>query len=88
LTGVNSQVFSTVSVLFKLSLILFQAGTIVHELTHFTVNGGTWDWAYGVVACRTLAIATRHLAVNNADPFEYFAEVMGCDYSRPPCYEI
>ena len=38
-----------------------------------------WDWAYGVVSCRTLAIAARHLAVNNADSFEYFAELMTYD---------
>jgi len=54
-----------------------QAGTIVHELTHFLDNGGTWDWAYGVVACRSLAVVPRHLAVDNADTFEYFAEFMG-----------
>ena len=81
LTGINSQVPFTVFVFSKSHS--FQAGTIVHELTHFQVNGGTWDWAYGVVACRTLAIAARHLAVNNADSFEYFAELMGCDIRIP-----
>ncbi|KAF8723459.1 hypothetical protein AX14_009243 [Amanita brunnescens Koide BX004] len=54
-----------------------QAGTIVHELTHFKDYGNTWDWAYGVVNCKALAIAARHLTVQNADSYEYFAEVMG-----------
>jgi peptidyl-Lys metalloendopeptidase len=51
-----------------------QAGTIVHEQSHFTVNGGTEDFAYGHEACKNLAEDHPGKAVMNADSHEYFAE--------------
>ncbi|KAF8646489.1 hypothetical protein AX16_007191 [Volvariella volvacea WC 439] len=51
-----------------------KAGTIVHEASHFTSNGGTNDYAYGQSACRSLASSNPDRAVMNADSHEYFAE--------------
>lgn len=51
-----------------------KAGTIIHELSHFTVVAGTDDWAYGQTACRSLATSNPNRAVDNADSHEYFAE--------------
>lgn len=51
-----------------------RAGTIVHEVSHFTVMGGTDDWAYGQSAAHSLALSNPSRAVDNADSHEYFAE--------------
>jgi peptidyl-Lys metalloendopeptidase len=51
-----------------------QAGTLLHELSHFSNIGGTGDWAYGTGACRSLAINNPANAINNADSYEYFGE--------------
>lgn len=51
-----------------------KAGTLVHEMSHFTVIAGTDDWAYGQSACKSLAISNPTRAVDNADSHEYFAE--------------
>jgi peptidyl-Lys metalloendopeptidase len=51
-----------------------KAGTIVHETSHFTVMGGTDDWAYGQSAAHNLAGSNPARAVDNADSHEYFAE--------------
>ncbi|KAJ3488199.1 hypothetical protein NLI96_g3032 [Meripilus lineatus] len=51
-----------------------KAGTIVHESSHFTRNGGTSDYAYGQSAAKSLAKSTPSQAVMNADSHEYFAE--------------
>lgn len=51
-----------------------KAGTLVHESSHFTVNGGTQDYAYGTSAAQSLAISNPDRAVMNADNHEYFAE--------------
>ncbi|TDR45864.1 peptidyl-Lys metalloendopeptidase [Tahibacter aquaticus] len=51
-----------------------KAGTIVHEVSHFTVMGGTDDWAYGQSAAHSLAGSNPARAVDNADSHEYFAE--------------
>ncbi|KAJ1299961.1 hypothetical protein OPQ81_002628 [Rhizoctonia solani] len=51
-----------------------KSGTLIHEQTHFDVNGGTRDSAYGHRNCRNLAINKPHLAAKNADNHEYFAE--------------
>jgi peptidyl-Lys metalloendopeptidase len=51
-----------------------KAGTIIHEMSHFTVNGGTKDNAYGQTAAKSLASRTPSKAVANADNHEYFAE--------------
>ena len=44
-----------------------QAGTIVHESTHFPQFGGTDDHAYGKSDCRTLASRDPENAVMNAE---------------------
>lgn len=51
-----------------------RAGTIVHEVSHFTVMGGTDDWAYGQGPAHSLALSNPSRAVDNADSHEYFAE--------------
>ncbi|KAG8794180.1 hypothetical protein FRC12_000279 [Ceratobasidium sp. 428] len=51
-----------------------KAGTIVHEQSHFTVNGGTADNVYGQSGCKDLAKSNPDKAVMNADSHEYFAE--------------
>ncbi|KAG8682406.1 hypothetical protein FRC08_014982, partial [Ceratobasidium sp. 394] len=51
-----------------------KAGTIIHEQSHFTVNGGTHDYAYGQSAAKSLAISNPARAIMNADSHEYFAE--------------
>ena len=51
-----------------------QAGTIIHELSHFNVVANTHDYAYGQVDARNLAEQNPALAVFNADSHEYFAE--------------
>jgi len=50
------------------------AGTVVHELAHFTVIAGTDDHAYGHTNAKKLAISNPALAVANSDNHEYFAE--------------
>ncbi|KAH6906781.1 peptidyl-Lys metalloendopeptidase [Coprinopsis sp. MPI-PUGE-AT-0042] len=51
-----------------------KAGTLVHESSHFTRNGGTQDYVYGQSASRDLAMDDPSMAVLNADSHEYFAE--------------
>jgi len=51
-----------------------KAGTLIHESSHFTVNGGTQDFAYGQSAAKSLAISDSSEAIFNADNHEYFAE--------------
>ena len=51
-----------------------RAGTLVHELSHFTALAGTDDHAYGQDAAAVLAGTDPTLAVDNADSYEYFAE--------------
>jgi len=52
-----------------------QAGTLVHELSHFAVaNGGTHDHVYGQHAVARLALDDPERAIDNADSYEYFAE--------------
>ncbi|KAJ1309540.1 hypothetical protein OPQ81_006313 [Rhizoctonia solani] len=51
-----------------------QAGTIIHEQSHFTVNGGTEDHVYGQSRAMSLAKSSPALAIMNADSHEYFAE--------------
>ena len=51
-----------------------KAGTLIHEMSHFTVVAGTDDWAYGQSAASNLAISDPAKAVDNADSHEYFAE--------------
>ncbi|CAE7161413.1 unnamed protein product [Rhizoctonia solani] len=51
-----------------------RAGTIVHENSHFTVNGGTQDYVYGQSSAKSLAKSNPAQAIQNADNHEYFAE--------------
>ena len=51
-----------------------QAGTIIHEMSHFTVLAGTDDFAYGHTDAKSLANTDPQKAIFNADNHEYFAE--------------
>lgn len=51
-----------------------QAGTLVHEMSHFNVVAGTDDYVYGQTGAKSLAISDPNKAVDNADNHEYFAE--------------
>ena len=51
-----------------------QAGTLVHEISHFNVVTGTDDHVYGQSNCLDLADNSPNLAIENADSHEYFAE--------------
>ncbi len=51
-----------------------RAGTLIHEMSHFTAVAGTDDWAYGQTAAASLAISNILKAIDNADSHEYFAE--------------
>ncbi|PFH48024.1 hypothetical protein AMATHDRAFT_6200 [Amanita thiersii Skay4041] len=51
-----------------------QGGTLIHESSHYTSNGGTKDYAYGQTNARNLAINNPDQAVFNADSHEYLAE--------------
>ena len=49
-------------------------GTLIHELSHFTVVAGTQDYKYGQIPCQKLAMTDPAKAIENADSHEYFAE--------------
>ncbi|WP_081151707.1 M35 family metallo-endopeptidase [Niastella vici] len=49
-----------------------QASVIVHELSHFDDIGPTEDVIYGEERCLKLAKDYPHLALSNADSFEFF----------------
>lgn len=51
-----------------------RAGTLIHEMSHFTVVAGTDDWVYGQSAAKSLAISNPTNALDNADNHEYIAE--------------
>jgi len=51
-----------------------QAGTLIHEMSHFDVVAATDDVIYGQTGARNLADTDPDLAVTNADNHEYFAE--------------
>ena len=51
-----------------------KAGTLIHETSHFTINGATDDYANDAVECMELARNNPSRAVMNADSHEYFAE--------------
>jgi peptidyl-Lys metalloendopeptidase len=51
-----------------------KAGTLVHESSHFTVNGGSQDYVYGLEDGKALAVSSPAKAVANADNIEHFAE--------------
>ncbi|SDC21405.1 peptidyl-Lys metalloendopeptidase [Massilia sp. PDC64] len=51
-----------------------RGGTLVHEMSHFTVVAGADDWAYGQAAAGALAGSNPDRAIDNADSHEYFGE--------------
>jgi peptidyl-Lys metalloendopeptidase len=51
-----------------------KAGTLIHEMSHFTVVAGTDDYVYGQTNAKNLAISDPNKAIDNADNHEYFAE--------------
>ena len=51
-----------------------QAGTLIHEVSHFSVVAGTNDYAYGQADAQKLAKESPEKAVNNAENYDYFAE--------------
>lgn len=51
-----------------------QAGTLIHEMSHFSIVADTDDYVYGQAGAKELAITDPFSAVNNADNNEYFAE--------------
>jgi peptidyl-Lys metalloendopeptidase len=51
-----------------------KAGTMIHEMSHFTVVAGTNDFVYGQSAALNLAATNPTNARKNADNHEYFAE--------------
>lgn len=51
-----------------------KAGTLVHEMSHFTVVVGTDDYVYGATGAHNLALSDPAKAFMNADNHEYFAE--------------
>ena len=51
-----------------------QAGTIIHELSHFKVTAHTDDHGYGKAAAREFSTNQPNKAITNADNYEYFAE--------------
>ncbi len=51
-----------------------QAGTLIHEMSHFDHVAGTDDVVYGQAGAKSLAISNPDAAITNADSHEYFAE--------------
>lgn len=51
-----------------------KAGTLIHEMSHFTVVAGTNDYVYGQTGAHNLALTNISQAIANADNHEYFAE--------------
>lgn len=51
-----------------------KGGTLIHEMSHFTVVASTDDFVYGQTGAKALAVSNPEDAVMNADNHEYFAE--------------
>ena len=51
-----------------------KAGTLIHEISHFTIVADTDDYVYGQTGAKNLAITNPAQAIMNADNHEYFAE--------------
>jgi hypothetical protein len=51
-----------------------KAGTLAHEMSHFSDIGGTEDNAYGQAKALSLAKSNPAAALGNADSYEYFVE--------------
>ena len=58
-------------------------GTIIHEVSHFTIVGGTKDECYGREVCTDMALSEADRVVHNADSFQYFAEDINFAYPMP-----
>ncbi len=71
-----------------------RAGTLIHEISHFTVVAGTDDYVYGQAGSKNLAINNPAHAIMNADSHEYFAEnnpslesIQSNNYVKDPGFE-
>lgn len=53
-----------------------QVGTLYHEFSHFQDVADTWDIAYGPDMCMGLAVGCPVAAAENADSYEYYAELV------------
>jgi peptidyl-Lys metalloendopeptidase len=51
-----------------------RAGTLTHEMTHFSDSGGTDDHVYGANNAKVLAQSHPDTAMDNADNHEYYLE--------------
>jgi len=51
-----------------------QAGTFIHEMSHFDDTAANQDWVYGQPGAIALAKSNPAHASNNADNYEYFSE--------------
>lgn len=49
-------------------------GTIIHEVSHFTVIAGTDDECYSRRICSNMARIDPRRAIRNADSYQYFVE--------------
>ena len=83
LEGVYAYVFPTIAYEIYLCPVFWQttllgagsqAGTIVHEVSHFLVVAGTDDHVYGQELSADLADTDPDTAINNADNITFFAE--------------
>ncbi len=51
-----------------------QAGTIIHEMSHYNTVGSTDDLCYNRGVCSDFARRSPARAVHNADSYQYFSE--------------
>ena len=51
-----------------------RAGTLIHEISHFTVVADTEDHCYSRRACAAMALSAPGDALTNADSYQYFVE--------------
>ena len=51
-----------------------RAGTIIHEISHFTIVAGTDDICYSREICSEMAITAPLDSLINADSYQYFVE--------------
>ena len=51
-----------------------RAGTLIHEVSHFTVIAGTEDHCYARDTCSAMARSDPADALENADNYQYFVE--------------
>jgi peptidyl-Lys metalloendopeptidase len=58
-------------------------GTLIHEVSHFVVVGGTDDYCYGRETCTEMARTDPDMAIDNADNYQYFVEDITFAYPMP-----